>query len=182
MAWLLTDIPQSLSQHDHEEADAFVLLHPSTVDGTAFLDMPGIDTDILLQREQRYPELLKETYSPGKSNSFPLNEFIVDLLQRALLRSSNSTFLLIVTWVVNLLEDPKKHTVQLLLRQTDIFLDSLTGLGLYDHTLPWDACKSHAHAQAHKQVSLRVQFIARAKSVFSRKEKFFIEGFSIEHN
>ena len=54
------------------------------------------------------------------------------------------------------------------------------------HTVPWDA-----HAQAHTQVSLRVQFIARTESLYfdfcffnyyvSRKRKFFVETFFIEH-
>ena len=49
---------------------------------------------------------------------------------------------------------------------------------------------SHAYVQAHRQVSLDVQFIAYAKSYYfhlfcydyvSRKEKFFIERFFTEY-
>ena len=42
--------------------------------------------------------------------------------------------------------------------------------------------QSQVHAQAHTEVSLRVEFITCEIIVFSCKEKIFIEGFSIEHN
>ena len=68
------DIPENLVNHDHEEADTLILLHASTVDRTARLDICASDTDILLQLVQRYANLPEDTYFLDKSTTSSVKE------------------------------------------------------------------------------------------------------------
>ena len=66
------DIPSSLIHRDHEEADTIILLHASTIDSSAHLDIHASDTDILLQLVNQFTQIPRKTYFLGKS-SIPLS-------------------------------------------------------------------------------------------------------------
>ena len=69
-----TDVPENLVHHDHEEADTMILLHASTIEKDAKLDIYASDTDILLQLVHRYPNLPYDTYFLGKSDTVSIKD------------------------------------------------------------------------------------------------------------